>query len=379
MSEGVKQTVGRGERVLVYAEDSVVARALVSELLERTEAELILACPREPRLEAWYASFEPVQAARVSPYALDPRNGAALQTVIERVGVAVAALPPFQPAPLGFAHAALCAGVDYVDLSGRGAEVARVHAIARELFPNGDGPAVAPAFSLTALAGALSALAARDLDELESLRICFTPEPGFPANRRECAHLLEAASAPFRVLRGGLWCTVRGWSEPRAFDFPEPLGARTGRLVAAPDCEQLPRLFHDTPVEVRLDEQGVAGPALAALSRLRSRHLAIGSRWLAGPVAAGRALFGQRSQGPSALGVEVEGRYGRHPVLVRCSLIDPYGRGRLAALPAAHLIEALMSEPRRWSGPVPMHDWIAPPALAELAGERGLQLELVER
>jgi len=375
----LKNETGRTERILLYTDRSEVGRILLAELLERTPAEIVLAGRSERWLEAAQDALGPERAARVTPFVLDARDGRAVRAVVERVQVAVCALAPFRPVTPAIAQAALCSGVDYVDLSGRRESVRRVSALALELQPEDAGPAVAAGFSLTALAGALAALVVRGLDEVEALRIALVPGPGFPASRRERAHVLRAASRPFRLARRGVWCTVPAWSDPAAFRFPPPLGTRDGRLVDGPDCELFPELFGAARVELRLDTQGFSGPGLELLARLRGAGVPFGSRWLADALALADSLLGGSQAPAAALGVEVEGRFGKHPLRVRGSLVDGRGHARLAVLPAAHLVERLIANPGALRGRVPHHTWIESRDLPAECARLGIALAVAEQ
>jgi hypothetical protein len=310
---------------------------------------------------------------------LDARDGRAVQAAVDGAGVAVCAVAPFGPVPPAIAQAALRAGADYVDLAGQRESVRRVRALALELRPDDEGPAVAAGFALTALAGALAALAVRGLDQVEVLRIALVPGPGFGASRRERELALHAASRPFRLLRQSVWSTVPAWTEPDAFSFPPPLGTRSGRLVDAPDCELFPRLFGAQRVEVRLDARAFAGFGPALLARLHAAGRPLGARWLAGALALGGSLFGGSPAPAAALGVEVEGRYGKSRLRVRCSLSDERGLARLAALPAAHLTAQLLARPGALRGRVPHERWIEGRELVAECARLGLELTTAER
>ena len=105
--------------MLLWSDSSPVGAALLEELLERTDAEVVLTGLDEPRLAEWHAALPPERARRVTPLRLDPRDGRGVQTAIDRVQLAVCAVGPFRPAPPAIAEAALSYGVDYVDLSGQ--------------------------------------------------------------------------------------------------------------------------------------------------------------------------------------------------------------------------------------------------------------------
>jgi hypothetical protein len=347
----------------VCADGSRPGRGLLEQVLERTRAEVLLAAPTLRRAKLLAGGLAPERVSRVKPLGLGFEDAAAVRAAAEQVQLVVAALEPFGPLPLALVRAALEAGNDWVDLTACRETANRVRALALELHPSGMGPAVATAFSFTALAGGLAALAAGGLDGADVLRVAFVPGPGFPSSRRELRGLLSTARRPFRLARQGLWCTVEPWSEPAAFHFPTPLGERTGRLADAPALEFLPNLLGAQRVEWRVDEQSLAAARWPA-----------GLRWLARP------LSGNGSTPPAAaLGVEVEGRYGRHALRVRCSLADERGLERLSLLPAAHVIVRLLARPGELRGLVPHDSWTDRSGFTAECARLGLELTVDER
>jgi hypothetical protein len=363
--------------MLLCTDGAGPARALLGMLLERTPGEIALAAPSARRAKRLRAELAPEQAERVTAQALDLADAAAVQAAAEAAEVVVCATAPLGPVPLPLVHAALLAGAGFVDVTASRESALAVRALALELQPSGTGSAVATAFSLTAMAGALAALAAARLDGIDAVHCALVPGPGFPASRRELARLLETASRPVRVTHQGIWCTLPGWSEPAAFHFPAPLGERVGRLTDAPACELLPNLLGTLRVEWRVDEQSLASPGLKALARLRSTGRA--GPGLVGAVAGARMLFGGGSAPAAGLGVEADGRYGRHPLRVRCALTDERGLERMALFPAAYVASRLAERPGELRGLVPHDRWITPQEFVSECERLGLALSVDER
>src|SRR5204862_2838898 len=100
-----------------------------------------------------------------------------------------------------------------------------------------------------------------------------------PGNRapREAgtvASLLASVGRAFQVRANGGWRTVMGWSEPRRFTFPLPIGSRTGYLVDVPDHELFPALFGASRVEFRVGaELTFLNHSLSALAGLARRGI----------------------------------------------------------------------------------------------------------
>ena len=365
-------------RILLVGGSGRIGRLLLAELLHETGCEIWIAARRPERLEAARSGLEPRLRERVTPRPLDVLDARAVRAAVVGAGIVVCAAGPARGLPTTLPRACLEAGVPYVDLADDRAFVSRVRALAAEADPAGSGPAVATGWSSTsALTTLLSAIGAAELDQVDSIDVALTFS-GAPS-RTSVGELLESAGKPFRVMRKGLWCTVEGWTEPAPFRFPVPVGTRRGWLVDGAPCELLPRLFGARRVEVRA--AGAArtlNRAASVLAGARRRGLVREpSRW-AGATRLAMALE-PRAGAPAAIGVEIEGRYGQHPLRKRVSIVSAGGAGeRISVLPAAYVIARLAAYGATWRGLVPPDGWIDAPTLELECERRGLRLVLEE-
>ena len=374
----MNETASSHPRILLVGGSGRIGRLLLAELLHATGSEIWIAARRAKRLESALAELEPRLRERVTARTLNLSDASAVRAAVAGAGIVACAAGPARGLPTTLAEACLEAGVPYVDLADDRSFVARVRALAAEADPEGTGPAVATGWSsASALSVLLTAIGAADLDQVDSIDVAFAP--GGAASRTSLGEMLESAGAPLRVLRQGLWCTVAGWSEPGEFHFPDPVGMRRGWLVDGPQREVLARIFGARRVEFRA-AGGRAGldRALGAVARARRRGLVKHPcAWL-GPARLAQALTLGR-HGPAAIGVEIEGRYGEHPLRKRVSIVSTGGAGeRLAVLPASYVIARLAGYPGTWRGPVPLERWIERSTLELECERRGLQLVVEE-
>jgi len=355
-----------------------MGRLLLRELLHVTGSEIWIAARRARRLESVLAKLDPRQRERVRARTLDLADAGAVHAAVASAGIVASAAGPSRELPTTLAEACLAAGVPYVDVSDDRRFVSRVRAVAAEADPEGTGPAVATGWCCTAaLSALLTSIGASDLDEVDSIDVTFAP--GDALSRTSVGERLAAAGAPFRVVRQGLWCTVAGWSEPSEFPFPDPVGARRGWLVDGPYPELLPELTGARRVEVRdAGGPGALGAAVGALARARRRGMVRDpAAWIA-PARAAQALALGRPR-PAGMGVEIEGRYGEHPLRKRVSIVSVGRRGeRLSVLPAAYVLGRLAGFLASWRGIVPLGGWIDRSTLELECERRGLRLVVEE-
>jgi hypothetical protein len=163
------------------------------------------------------------------------------------------------------------------------------------------------------------------------------------------------------------------------FTFPDPVGRRHGWLVDVPDCALFPSLFGARRVEFRVgSEVGFLNGAVSALAWARRRGLVRDWRPFAPLLRLGMRAFGSAGSSAGAIGVEIEGRYGKRPLRKRVSIVADEGGERIAVLPAAHLVARLVREPDAWHGLVPLDGWIDRDTLELECTRRGFRLVIEE-
>jgi hypothetical protein len=165
-----------------------------------------------------------------------------------------------------------------------------------------------------------------------------------------------------------VWHSVIGWSEPREFDFPLPVGTRRGYLVDVSDHELFPQCFAARTVEFR------AGAEFSLLNGCLSLLQRTGWSWVKWSPAFQRlaASLSWLGHDWGAVGVEVRGSARR-----RASIIAGSSGGRIAAMPASIMTRSLLSVASHHGLVLPT-TWLTREQLDVECGKRGFQLVVEE-
>jgi hypothetical protein len=329
-------------RVLIVGGRGFFGRLLVEDLKRYSDCEIAIAGRRECNL------FDP----------------AAVQRSLNGVDIAICAAGPFQKMPTTLLEQCLERGIHYIDLAHDRSFVTRVRSLAK-----GASTAVCTGWSTSsAISGLLTLIASAGMTRVDSIQIHMAPGNRGARQRGTIASLLASVGQPFTVFRNGTWQQVIGWSEPRDFDFPPPIGSRRGYLVNVPDHELFPELFHAGNVEFR------AGSELAMLNVSLSALRLTRYNWIdwAGLIQRIGALFSSIGHDWGGIGVEVFGSAKR-----RVS-IDALTRAeRIAVMPASVMVQRLLSGSTSGGLVSPAH-WLSPEQLRAECGRRDFRLVVEE-
>lgn len=290
---------------------------------------------------------------------------------LDGIAAAVCAAGPFQRLPLSLLEACLERGIHYLDLADDRGFVRRARERVATWGGAGPLPAVGTGWSaVPALSALLTSIAAEGMQEIDSIRVQLAPGNRSPRRLATIASLLSSVGRTFSIRRDGAWHDVRGWSEPRAFEFPAPIGRRTGYLVDVPDLELFPSLFGAGTVEFRVgSELQPLNHALSMLAATR-RDLAAWAplfRMLA-------AAFGFLGHDSGAVGVEVRGGDSTRRA---CVVASERGQ-RIPVMPAVATVSRLLCQDRPAGGLLPLDDWLSRDELQEECALRGYRLEVSE-
>jgi hypothetical protein len=318
-------------------------------------------------------SLTPLQVVAADRKLLDLERPETIAPALDGVSAAICAAGPFQRLPLSLLLACLERRVHYLDLADDRGFVRR----ARQLVEASSGARAPRAVGIgwsavPALSALLTRMAARDLDSIEAIRVQLAPGNRSPRRHGTIASLLSSVGRSFTLWREGAWHAVRGWSEPRAFEFPPPVGRRIGYLVDVPDLELFPGLFGARTVEFRVgSELGFLNHGLALLAALASDL----SRW-AGPMRRAAAVFGGFGSDSGAIGVEVDGLAGGRPATRRASIVAAVRGPRIPVMPAVATVSRLLCEDGPPGGLLALDTWLTRAELEHECGRRGYRLEV---
>lgn len=277
---------------------------------------------------------------------------------LSRCEAVVCAAGPFYGYPASLAAACLERGLPYLDFADDRAFVAETVRLAEERPPRA---LFCTAWSTAcALTGALAALAAGGREAL-SIRSFMAP-----GNRgaRGTATMASLLSSVGRFFPAGTR-RVRGWSEPRIFPFPQPVGPRAGYLIDAADYDHL----HAPLVEFRVGSEFPALNAACAGLGYAAEALSINWRAYARPLAALLRPLARFGTTAGAVGAEVETSAGIRRAVVLAERDAP----RIALLPVVVMLERLEAG-RAPPGLASWNGWIDRAGLERACARFGFRL-----
>jgi len=339
-------------KVLIIGGRGYFGQLLIDDLFHNTNCELVVASRR-----AFHSDlFETVVADLWDPDSLD--------RALTGVEVAICAAGPYQKLPTTLVELCLNRGVDYIDLADDRGFVHKVRSLTAD---HKDAAAVCTGWStVSALSGLLAGIASKGLTAINSIHIQMAPGNRGARHTATIASLMHSVGQPFIISRDGKSQRVVGWSEPREFVFPSPVGKRQGYLVDVPDHEIFPRLFDARTVEFRASsELQILNQCLSLLQRTRRN-------WVSSSGLLQRAtrLMSRIGHDWGAIGVEVAGDVVRKA----CIVADSRGE-RIAVMPASVMVAALLAGVRQ-AGLVSYTAWLTEEELRQECEKRDFRLVL---
>ena len=342
------------EKVLVVSGTGYFGRLLVDDLLRHAGCELIV------------GSRSPFRSDRFGTVLVDLWDTASLEKALTGVKIAICAAGPYQRLPFALAELCLERGIHYIDLADDRGFVQKVRSLAG---PEERVSAVCPGWStVSALSAVLTRIAAEGMNRIDSIHIHMAPGNRGARSSGTISSLMHSVGRPFTIFRNGAWHRVPGWSEPRDFAFPPPVGVRRGYLVDVPDHEIFPKLLDARTVEFR------AGSELQILNGCASLLQRTRRSWVEWSAVFQRsaALLSWLGHDWGAIGVEVSGSARRRA----CIVADSRGQ-RIAVMPASVMTAALLSGASH-RGLVSYSHWLTDEQLRSECEKRGFRLVVEE-
>jgi hypothetical protein len=336
------------EKVLVIGGHGYFGQLLIDDLRVNCSCEVVVAGRRPVRDERF----------------VDLHDPASLDRALADITIAICAAGPYQKLPTTFARQCIERGIHYIDLADDREFVETIRSLPQARNAR---TAVCTGWStVSALSGALTQIASSGMNHINSIQIHMAPGNRGARQTATIASLLNSVGKRFSVCRDGIWTDVIGWSAPRTFSFPAPIGTRQGYLVDVPDHAIFPNLFKAGTVEFRAGSELAFLNAVLSLLR-RTRHN--WSNW--GSVfQRAAALFSRLGRDCGAIGAEVSGSARR-----RVSIIGESRGERLAVMPAAVMTSRLLSE-NAGRGVISFKDWITEDQLRNECTRRGFRLHV---
>jgi len=324
-------------RILIAGASGVFGRLLARELLETTEAHLLLAGRDSGRLNATCSVL--AAGNRIEPLALDLRDRSALAAAAAGCFAVACAAGPFQSLPRDLPAAAIRAGVHWLDIADdRDWVLGLLGNRALDEQASEAGLAVMPgASTVPALSGALVRWCCQRLPGATDARITL-----YMGNRNEkgVAALTSALNT--------------GFADSRPVRLPA--GRRLASRFESPDSVLLrSELGLETEFRVAF-ELALVNRLVGALSSF-TRCLAPGARRrLVRVLLLGAAPLSRFGSDAGCLQAELWAGDGR---TIRAALV---GRQRLAILPCALALQALLTGELQRRGLVHPATWLEPEA-----------------
>ena len=351
----------RRPRVLVFGGTGYFGRLLIEDLETHSHCDLVLASRRPQK-----------SIGRHETIVADISDSASVDRALCGAHIVICAAGPFQLLPTTVAELCLRRGIHYIDLADDRGFVARV----RSLVPESrhDLPAVCTAWStVSALSGLLAQIGVSEFHQVDAIYVHMAPGNRGTRNVATVHSLIYSVGRSFTVFRGGSWHNVCGWSEPRTFDFPSPVGRRVGYLIDVPDHDLFPTLFRADTVEFRASSE--LSPLNWAVSTLAwTRKVGLIRSWtpFSRPLQRVTSLLRFMGHDWGAVGVEVAG-----PVTRRVSVVARSSAQRIAVMPAV-IMTNLLTSGAAPHGLVSPATWLTKEELRIQCEKRGFQLIVEE-
>lgn len=353
--------------VLVLGGGGFYGRYLVDDLLEHTDARVVVASRTPSRDHAW--------GNRVTTAICDIRDRGRLEELMAGYDVVVHCAGPFQYLPLAPVHAAIATGTPYVDIAEDRQFAREVRSLDAEVRAAGipllSGISVAPAMEAL-----FAAMAAPCLDSLTSIRTFAAPDTRKHRGEAMFHTMLIGVGRPFWQPRGGEPAQVYGWTEPEWMDFPPPLGRRLTYLVLEmANLDLLPELFGVQTVAFKAGTEHAFLNrllGLAATVRVKTGH----PRWerFTHLVRAFSWLIGRVGKDEGGVVFEIGGVKNGQVVTYRLAVVARHDGGLIPAVLASIAAQRLLHGRLTATGVVPIHQWIAPHELIDEFRRRDLRL-----
>jgi len=198
-----------------------------------------------------------------------------------------------------------------------------------------------------------------------------------PRSYSTIASLLASTGKTFRIKKNGLWQEVRGFTGPREFDFPQPVGRRKGYLVDVPDHDLFPKAFGASTVEFRAGaELPLFNLGGQMLSFLVGKGIVRGPSSYAGAFQNFMKLFGSLGTDAGAIGVEVVRRRDEELSRLSASIVAEHHGHKIPVMPAVIMTKRWLQNGFETKGCVNFATWLDRQELEQECGLRGYKLHV---
>lgn len=370
------------ERILVIGAGGYFGSLLVEELLAFTDAEIVMAGRRKRLLEKTAYKFPASSRLRVSQKVVDLNSPESLEQGLSDIGIAICAAGPYHRMSFNLLNLCLQKDIHYIDLSDDRAFVRNVSALCAQYQKECALKAVVcTGWSTMPSISALLAEAASDgMDTIDEIHIQIAPGNRSPRSDATIESLLNALGKPFQIWTNGNWVQATGFSAPRSFHFPEPVGDRPGYLLDVPDHELFPEIFKASTVEFRVGaELAPFNFFCSILAEIVRLGLVKTMSPLLPLVKISMNLTGSLGNDWGAVGVECRGLSNSQRLKKTACLVANHGGQYIPVLPATIMCTKLLNSDNKLSGPIKLNGWLTKEELEVECAKRSYRLSVNER
>lgn len=359
-----KQTPAERRIVVVYGGSGFFGRLIVADLLENTDAQIVIASRR--------AATDKVVRQRVTFVRSDFSDLASVRATLTGASVVIHCAGPFQFQTPTLVRAAISSSVHYLDLAEDAEFVRQTRAFDEEARDAG----VALLSGMSVVPG-LAALLSRTLnfERHDSIRTFVAPGTRGSRGAATIRSLLSGAGRPLRVLRDGREIMTRGWSEPEWMEFPPPIGWRLQYLaIETADRDVLSCELAARSAEFKAgSEFAWLNRSLAVVAQLRACTGHPSMEHWADPMRKCLKLLGHFGTSAGGVLVEVTGLQKTVNVKQQIAVVTEHNGERIPALPAAIATAALLRGELIDRGATPLSSCLTTERLFNEFTKRGLR------
>jgi hypothetical protein len=195
---------------------------------------------------------------------VDANDPASIRKALRPGDIVIDAAGPFHTRSPALVEIAIEVGFDVIDLNDEPTYAERVLGLQWRI----DDASIRVLTSASSVS-AVSAAVVRRSGIVAPVRVSsfLAPATRYTANIGTARSLIRSVGQPISVFRDGRLQELPGWSEPRKFVMPPPIGPVCGRLFASADAVHLPRVWPTLrDVNMFVDTNTFGGNALLNLA-----------------------------------------------------------------------------------------------------------------
>lgn len=171
---------------------------------------------------------------------VDTNERDSIHSTLRAGDVMLDAAGPFHARSTALIEAAIEIGFDVIDINDNLSYAESVDALEPRIAAAGIR-ILSSASSVSAISAAI--VRHSGISEPRKVTSYLAPASRHTANAGAALSLIQSVGRPVRLLRDGRLQTATGWSEPRNFPMPKPIGTICGRLFETADSFWLPRTW----------------------------------------------------------------------------------------------------------------------------------------